>query len=378
MKNISLILLAFMALVSCETTKENEYKISASIEGSELEGKKVFLKKVGPNNQPVSIDSTEVLNGKFSFKGIAEVPELHYVFIDEIQNPVGVILEEGNIKITAYKDSIGFSVIGGTTSNDDFYSYVSGQREIGKKVQEIRSEFQAASIARDSVTARTLSELYQETVAEAREYEPGFIEKNPTSYISALLLDRMFAGQVITAKEAKVTYDKFSDKVKRSRVGEGLGKALVEILEAENRVAIGSIAPNFSAITPTGETLSLDQAKGKVTIIDFWAAWCKPCRVENPRVVAIYNKYHDQGLNILGVSLDRTNEDWLKAIEEDQLPWSHISNLKYWQDPIAKMYNVRGIPATFILDAEGRIVARNLRGPALEAKVTELLNISGS
>jgi thiol-disulfide isomerase/thioredoxin len=111
---------------------------------------------------------------------------------------------------------------------------------------------------------------------------------------------------------------------------------------------------------------------GKVTIVDFWAAWCKPCRAENPNVVQVYNKYHDKGLNILGVSLDRRAEDWTKAIEEDGLVWNHVSNIKYF-DEIAELYNVRAIPATFILDENGVIIAKDLRGPALENKISELL-----
>ena len=112
---------------------------------------------------------------------------------------------------------------------------------------------------------------------------------------------------------------------------------------------------------------------GKVTIIDFWASWCKPCRIENPNVVKIYNKYHDKGLNIIGVSLDKTQNSWTKAIADDQLAWNHVSNLKYWQEPIAQQYGVRSIPSTFILDQDGNIVAKNLRGYALENKISELL-----
>jgi thiol-disulfide isomerase/thioredoxin len=112
---------------------------------------------------------------------------------------------------------------------------------------------------------------------------------------------------------------------------------------------------------------------GKVTIIDFWASWCRPCRTENPYVVEIYNKYHDQGLNIIGVSLDKTKEAWLKAIEDDGLKWQHVSELKFWQDPIAKKYGVMSIPQTFILDAKGIIRAKNLRRQDLENKIKELI-----
>ncbi|MBT8296773.1 MAG: TlpA family protein disulfide reductase, partial [Maribacter sp.] len=130
----------------------------------------------------------------------------------------------------------------------------------------------------------------------------------------------------------------------------------------------------FSAPTPTGEILALNDIKGKATLIDFWAAWCRPCRAENPNVLKVYNKYHDKGLNIIGVSLDKTAEAWKKAIKDDGLIWHQVSNTAYFNDAIAKMYNVDAIPAAFLLDENGVIVAKNLRGPALEAKVAELLN----
>ncbi len=120
--------------------------------------------------------------------------------------------------------------------------------------------------------------------------------------------------------------------------------------------------------------MALNDIKGKATLIDFWAAWCRPCRAENPNVVRVYNKYHDKGLSIIGVSLDKTAEAWKKAIEEDKLDWHHVSNVAYFNDAIAKQYNVDAIPATFLLDENGVIVAKNLRGPALEARISELLN----
>jgi thiol-disulfide isomerase/thioredoxin len=111
---------------------------------------------------------------------------------------------------------------------------------------------------------------------------------------------------------------------------------------------------------------------GKVTLVDFWAAWCRPCRAENPNIVKVYSKYKDKGLSVLGVSLDRNANDWINAIEQDGLTWHHVSNVRYF-DEIAELYNVRAIPASFILDENGVIVAKNLRGPALEAKIAELL-----
>ena len=143
---------------------------------------------------------------------------------------------------------------------------------------------------------------------------------------------------------------------------------------------IGQIAPTFSGPSPSGEMIALNDIKGKVTLIDFWASWCKPCRRENPNVVKVYNKYHDKGLEIIGVSLDgsRNQRDpkaaWVKAIQDDNLTWNHVSNLQYFNDPMAKAYNIRSIPATFLIDENGKILAKNLRGDALEKAIAQHLN----
>ncbi|NBC07198.1 MAG: redoxin domain-containing protein [Bacteroidetes bacterium] len=135
----------------------------------------------------------------------------------------------------------------------------------------------------------------------------------------------------------------------------------------------GSTAPDFTQKNPDGEEVSLSDFRGKVVLIDFWASWCGPCRRENPKVVKLYEEYKDQGFEILGVSLDRKKDRWLKAIEADGLVWPHVSDLKGWQNEVAQLYGVGSIPHTVLLDREGKIVAQKLRGPALEQKVAELM-----
>jgi len=130
---------------------------------------------------------------------------------------------------------------------------------------------------------------------------------------------------------------------------------------------------SFEAPTPEGEMLSLEDAMGKLTLIDFWASWCRPCRMENPNVVSVYNDYKDKGFNIISVSLDKTKKSWEKAIADDNMNWYHVSNLKYWQEPVAVEWGVRSIPATYLIDENGIIVAKNLRGSALRKKVDEIL-----
>jgi peroxiredoxin len=146
--------------------------------------------------------------------------------------------------------------------------------------------------------------------------------------------------------------------------------------KAKETLAIGAIPPEIELPTPEGGTMKLSDLRGKVVLLDFWASWCRPCRAENPNVVRVYNKYKNKGFDILSVSLDRSRGPWLQAIEKDKMTWHHVSDLKYWQSVAAKTYRVSSIPATFLLDKDGKIIAKNLRGPALEAKLKEVLGSS--
>lgn len=144
------------------------------------------------------------------------------------------------------------------------------------------------------------------------------------------------------------------------------------VAQQMSRLQVGSEAPDIADKTPAGETLALSDLRGQYVLIDFWASWCRPCRMENPNVVKAYNKYHGAGFEILGVSLDQKRDKWLQAIEADALPWKHISDLGGWQSQPAAAYSVNSIPATYLVDKDGKIIAKNLRGQALEAKLNEI------
>lgn len=135
----------------------------------------------------------------------------------------------------------------------------------------------------------------------------------------------------------------------------------------------GQSVPEISLPTPSGETMNLSDLKGKIVLIDFWASWCRPCRAENPNVVRMYNKYKNKGFEIFGVSLDRTKDAWVQAIEQDKLTWHHVSDLQFWGSEAAQAYGVNAIPYTVLLDKQGKVIAENLRGPSLESKLEELL-----
>ncbi|WP_419211673.1 redoxin domain-containing protein [Maribacter sp. X9] len=372
MKHSITILLAAFLMFSCNSKPEG-FTLNGTVRGDLKDGTQVFLKKIGENNQPVEVDTATTTNGEFTFTGVSAIPELHYIFVDQLPGYSAVILENGEIEFSAQKDSLGFAEIKGTLQNDTFSDYMDQSREISLKAQSVQRDMQTAS----GEAALALQDEMKELQEEYKDFELDYIKNHPNALISALILERAIATKAISAEETKNLYEAMSPEIKNSqpgkRISEGIDR-LKQSEEAEKNTSIGSKAPDFSGPTPDGKEIALSDVMGKVTLIDFWAGWCRPCRAENPNVVAVYNKYHEKGLNILGISLDRTEEAWKKAIEEDGLEWNHISNIAYFDDQIAKLYNVDAIPAAFLLDENGIIVAKNLRGPELEQKIAELLN----
>ncbi len=376
MKKLLLSLSVVVGLVACGD-KQDGYVLNGSLSGDVADGTQVFIRKINESNQPYDIDSTTVKNGKFSVSGAANSPDLIYVFIDQVQGYTPLVAENGTIELTAHKDSLNFAEVKGTTQNDIFFKYLDESRAISDKAMSIQRDLQQASMNKEEATIKSLQDEFGELQEEYKKFELQFIKDHPNGLISALLIDKVLNGRIIESSEAQEMYDALTSEIKETAPGKQLAKSLAAAKAREEKgksTAIGSVAPDFSGPTPEGGEISLKEAMGKVTIIDFWAAWCKPCRVENPNVVRVYNKYHEKGLNIIGVSLDRKEEDWKKAIADDNLTWNHISSLDYFDDAIAKLYNVDAIPATFILDENGVIIAKNLRGPALEEKISELLD----
>ena len=375
MKKIVLSLAVIVGVLACNSKPEG-FVLNGTLTGDVENGTQIFIRKINETNQPYDIDTTTVENGKFTISGPAESPELIYVFIDKIQGYTPVVAEKGEIELTAQKDSLNFAKVKGTVQNDIFFNYLETSRTLSDQATSIQRDMQNANMTGNEATANSLRDEFAELQEEYKNFELDFIKNNPNGLISALLIEKGLNSRMVESEEAQKMYDALTTEIKETLPAKNVLKSLEAAKEREAKgksTSIGATAPDFSGPTPDGKELSLKEAMGKVTIIDFWAAWCKPCRAENPNVVNVYNKYHSKGLSIIGVSLDRKEEDWKKAIADDNLTWNHISSLDYFNDAIAKLYNVEAIPATFILDENGVIVAKNLRGPELESKIVELL-----
>ena len=373
MKKIVFIITSALLFVACNNLKDNEFLISGTANGVE-NGKKVFI-EVQTETGSLAKDTAVVTDGKFELKGITDGIDIGFVRIENEEINLPIILEEGKIEINIVKDSLHKSTLGGTPNNDKFQKFNTESRAISEKVAKFEKdngpEMQKAQMSNDTVTINKLLKEYKKFQNEMNDYSKKFIKENPDAYLSVLLLENFLMRQYLTPEEIKSYFEGLDKDVKETKSG----KKIKTALDSMSAIVIGKPAPNFSAPSPEGKTISLKESLGKVTIIDFWASWCGPCRAENPNVVALYNEFHSKGLNIIGVSLDKDAAKWKEAIAKDGLIWPHVSNLKFWEDPIAKQYNVQSIPATFILDAKGTIVAKDLRGDALKAKVKELLGV---
>lgn len=375
MKKIVILFSIVLAMVACNQKPEG-YVLTGNITGELENGTKVYLKKQGDNNRPVDVDTTAVENGKFVFEGKIDIPELHFVAIDQMPGAAVLILENGDIAVNAQKDSLGLAKIEGTSQNEMLASFTKQQKAMSQKGMAIQQDLEAATNTGNEVKMSSLRDEMNEFQLEYKNFESDFIKANPSALVSVMLLDNAIARRGIEPSEIQGMYDAFTPELKETKTAKRIAEQLEAInAKAENakKTAVGQKAPEFTGPGLNGEPLALNDMLGKITLIDFWAAWCKPCRNENPNVVAVYKKYHDKGLNIVGVSLDRKEADWKKAIQDDGLIWNHVSQINNGS-PVAKMYNVETIPSAFLLDENGVIIAKNLRGPALEAKVAELLD----
>lgn len=373
MKKIILVaLVAIMA--SCNGIIGDGYKISGEIKGL-INGTNVYLDREDEKLGVVTVDTVKVENGKFTFEGKAKEPEMHSIRFDNPQSGFAVVVERGNIKVIGVKDSIPNSKLSGTDNNDELQSFNTNAYKMQKKMMAFEKEnmaiIQKAQQTNDTVAINKLKKQFEILQNEFTEQNYKYIETHPKSFLSVLIIKGMLREFEPKFDKIKKFYDGLDEDIKKLKPG----RFIKNKLDGLDSVAVGKKAPDFSAPNPDGKMVSLKESLGKVTIIDFWASWCQPCRKKSPEFLALYNEFHDKGLNFIGVALEKKGErvQWKEAIEKDKLSWIHVSNLQYWQDPIALKYSVEGIPSTFLLDKNGVIVAKNLDMIQLKAKVAELL-----
>lgn len=322
-----------------------------------------------PNREGSVVSSAKIdASGKFVLKASLIEPNIYRLWINENNNLMLILTpgESVNVKANAKELGSGFTVSG---SRETALLHEGMNRLAGfsQKMDSVNQVYQAnAGSARIDSILPVLQAEYKRLDDARREFIIAFIKTNPSSLAGLVFIESL-------DMEAEFPcYDLLDKGLFAAHPTNMFVKDLHTRVEAERQVSIGNVAPEISLPDPGGQPFTLSSLKGKVVLIDFWASWCGPCRKENPNVVALYARYKDHGFEILGVSLDRDKEKWLQAIQDDGLVWKHVSDLQYWKSQAAKAYGVSSIPATFLLDKEGKIIAKKLRGPALEEKMKEL------
>ncbi|HJP62446.1 MAG TPA: TlpA disulfide reductase family protein [Mucilaginibacter sp.] len=328
-------------------------------------------------------DSVVMKDGQFRFTGTAgTVPTVAYLALNEkgdglkFKDYKTIYLEKGDINVNS-ATKLADAKVDGPKANQDNAKY-----EAMTKAFDADQDALDAKIKAETPEQKD-SEAYQREIAAAQKAiddkqmnaNKVFIQQNPGSYISMMALE-MYSAYGADYADIAPLYEGLSPEIKATEQGKEFGERLPKL----KAVALGATAPLFAEADTAGKTVSLESFRGKYVLVDFWASWCGPCRRENPNVVKAYNKYKGKNFTILGVSLDRENgkQKWLDAIHKDKLTWTQVSDLKFWKSKEADLYAVRGIPANFLIDPNGKIVAKSLHGFELDDKLAEIFGKAGA
>lgn len=358
--------LGLFLFAACNSSGGDSYTLKGDI--SNLKDSVLFLAQQGNGMMP-QMDTIHVINGKFTFKGKTAKPVFAQIITADQRSGFPLFLEPGTIHISGNADSISVGKISvtGTPDNDDLHQLMGLQQPFIHAMMGLQSAFMQAKMSNDSNAIARIQSSADSIQNAATVKIQGFIKDHSKSLVSAFALQNMMED--LDDSTLNQLYSGLDTAVQHSVFGEPIGTKLA----SEKKTAVGQMAPDFTMNDTTGNPVSLSSFRGKYVLVDFWASWCGPCRAENPNVVKAYNEYKGKNFTILGVSLDKSKDAWEKAIKDDHLNWNQVSDLQYWDNAVAKLYGIQAIPANFLIGPDGKIVAKNLRGDALENELARLL-----
>lgn len=351
-----------LAVSACNTTPK--YTVNGTVEGEQTGTVYILHRNAGAMD---TLAKAQITEGKFNIEGTVEDITDALFTLEGKRGGVPVFLENTAFTVNLTPENLSSATVEGGAVQTLANQFRTISNELYKIQDELSKEYKTAAEVNDTVKMKEIENNFEAQKKAFSDKEDELIKANSDSYMAAYTVANKIYGLEVNEIQAK--FDQLGENAKATVPGKKIADRIVA-LEA---VAIGKVAPDFTLNTPEGTPLSMQSIKGKVKLIDFWASWCGPCRGENPNVVKIYEEFHPKGLEILSVSLDRDNDAWVKAIADDNLTWNHVSDLKFWDSAAAKLYAVNSIPHTVLLDENNVIVAKNLRGDELKAKIEEML-----